>query len=90
MFRTTIAAGVLALGSFAFAAPSNGSELSVHIGPVGPGAVEFVDHRGGWHDSLSPREIRRLLRHEGFRRIEFLDMTRTMTSRPRQSSADAV
>ena len=74
MFRTTIAASVVGLASLAFTAPSNAAKMSVTIGsPAGYGAVEFVDHRGGWHDRLSPRDVRRILRDEGFRRIQFLD-----------------
>lgn len=74
MFRTTLAAGLVALGSLAFTAPSNAAGLSITIGPSAPyGSLELVDHRGGGYGRLSPREVRRILRDEGYRQIQFLD-----------------
>ena len=79
MFRKHIAAGLVSLAMLAAAAPASAGGLSISIG-VGPGhayvpALEQVDHRHRheYRHTLSPREIRRILRREGFRNIEFLD-----------------
>lgn len=79
MFRKTIGAGLVSVGLLAAAAQANAAELSVSIDVVQTGryapGVELIDHRH-WHEYhhvLSPREVRRILRREGFRHIEFLD-----------------
>ena len=79
MFRKHFAAGLVSLAMLGAAAPANAGEVSVRIGITQPGHVyvpgaTYVDHRG--HDyrrALSLREIRRILRGEGFRHIDFVD-----------------
>lgn len=71
-FRASLKAAAIALAVvLAPAAPAAAGELSIAVGP--PAIVD-----GGWHHIsqrhyLSPREVRRILRDEGFRQIEFLD-----------------
>ena len=80
MFRKQIAAGLVSLATLVAAAPASAGGLSISIDVAQPGhgyapALEYVDHRE-WDEyrrTLSPREIRRILRREGFRNIEFLD-----------------
>lgn len=72
MFRKTIAAGLFAIGALAATAPANAAGLSVVIdSSYATVGIERVDHRGGY--ALSPREVRRILRYEGYRQIQFLD-----------------
>jgi hypothetical protein len=85
--KKTIAAGIVALGALAASAPANADSLrfSVEVGrPIvvhddqrGYGSH---DHRGyGWDDhrshqkALSASEVRRILRHRGYRDISYLD-----------------
>jgi hypothetical protein len=81
----TIAAGLVALAALA-AAPANAAGLSLSFGD---GAVRATVNeagerhhdrgwdRGRWHDdwrrTLSPREVRRILRDRGYREIRYLD-----------------
>jgi hypothetical protein len=78
--KKTIAAGVVALGALAASAPANADSLrfSVEVGRP----VVVHDHRGygyGWdghhghHKTLSASEVRRILRHRGYRDISYLD-----------------
>lgn len=80
-----IAAGIVAFtlvasGGGALAAPFN--MAAAHGTATQSSMLIDVDHRGrgGWHSgqrggyqNLGPRQIRRSLRHRGFRQIEILD-----------------
>lgn len=79
MFRKHITAGLVSLALLGAAAPANAGEVSISIGVTqagqgyAPGAI-YVDHRG--HDyrrALGLRDLRRVLRREGFSHIEFID-----------------
>jgi hypothetical protein len=89
MFRKHLAAGLLSFGMLAVAAPAHAGDVSISIGisqsahGYAPG-VRYVDHRDrhDYRHTLSPREIRRMLRRDGFSHIEFLDTEgRTYTAR---------
>ena len=77
MFRKHIAAGLVSMAMLGAAAPANAGEVSISIGVTQsghgytPGRV-YVDHRN-YRRVLSPRDIRRILRREGFRHIDFID-----------------
>ena len=72
ILRNTLAAAVIAVGALVTAAPANaGGNFSFSI---------QAGHPGYWYEyperhrrELSPREVRRILRHEGFREIRFID-----------------
>ena len=89
MCRKPIAAGLLSLAMFAAAAPAHAGDVSISIGISQSGhgyapGLKFVDHRGRheYRHTLSPREIRRILRRHGFSHIEFVDTEgRTYTAR---------
>ena len=72
MFSKTIAAGIVALTALT-AVPAQAGGLTIDFGyGQGPGWSDRRDH--GWHNErLSPREVRRVLRHKGYREIEFVD-----------------
>jgi len=79
--KKTIAAGIVALGALAASAPANAGSLSFSV-EVGRPIVVHDDHRGygyGWdghhghHKALSAKEVRRILRHRGYRDISYLD-----------------
>lgn len=77
--KKTIAAAVVALGAFAASAPANADSLrfSVEVGrPIvvdDHRGYDWDDHRGGHHKTLSASEVRRILRHRGYRDISYLD-----------------
>lgn len=77
--RTTIAAGLIALTSFA-SVPANASGLTVQFGSPGYGAgYGWSDEGGGdrghrqMRQRLSQQEIRWILRDRGYRNIRFFD-----------------
>lgn len=83
MFSKTIAAGLVAVSALA-AVPANAASLSVNTGVEG---VQFAFHNGRPHRGdydrydrhdrrdryLSPNEVRRVLRGQGYRGINYLD-----------------
>ena len=76
MFTKTIAAGFIALTSLAAAAPANATGLSVQIG--GPNASLVIqagqrDWRPAHFRTLSPQDVRKVLRHRGYREIRYID-----------------
>lgn len=82
--KKAIAASIIALGTLV-AVPANAAGVSVQFGFGGPGSYgggygsqwggngpQWGDH--GWrHAKLSTQEVRRLLRHQGYRNIRFVD-----------------
>jgi hypothetical protein len=87
--KTTIAAALVALATAA-AAPANAGSLTVSVGD-GAAALTIANpaprHWGpgwqhgwnpGWHRTLSPQEVRRVLRDRGFREIRYLDRRGTI------------
>jgi hypothetical protein len=72
MFSKTIAAGVIALTALtAIPAQAGGVGFSFGYGN-NPGWSGDGGH--GWHNQrLAPREVRRVLRHKGYHRIDFVD-----------------
>jgi hypothetical protein len=70
--RKTIAAGLIALTSFA-ALPAQAHQIEIQIGSgfgVGWSDGSHVNH---WRHRLSPQEVRWMLRDRGYRNIRFLD-----------------
>lgn len=76
--KTTIAAGLIALTSFA-SVPANASSLTVQFGSPGYGAGYGWSDEGGdrghrqMRQRLSQDEIRWMLRDRGYRQIRFYD-----------------
>lgn len=73
--KYTMAAGLVALSMIA-AVPANAFEK-----PSGSATIQLVQDYGSEHEwgerrSLSPRALRRALRHQGYRNIEILDRGR--------------
>jgi hypothetical protein len=81
--KTTVAAGLIALSALAFAAPASASGVTLHFGLTG---THYVYHDGGGYDwnhgrrhdrhdygTLTPREVRAVLRDKGYRQIQYLD-----------------
>ncbi len=78
----TIAAGLISIAALA-AAPANAANLSLGFGAgdasltIAAGAGFAGYGHGGWNDrrqrTLSPHEVRRVLRDRGFREIRYLD-----------------
>jgi hypothetical protein len=76
MFLKTVAAGLVALTALA-AVPANATTVAAGYyerprwdGPRWDGP-RWDNHRR--HDKLSTREVRRILRHKGYRNINFVD-----------------
>jgi hypothetical protein len=72
MLSKTIAAGLVALTALT-AVPAQAGGLTIDFGY---GHAPSWSDRGGhdWHNErLSPREVRRVLRHKGYRQIDFVD-----------------
>jgi hypothetical protein len=70
--RKTIAAALVAATTLT-AVPANANGFSIELG-FGPGSGWQGNH--GWHQQqqrLSPQEVRRILRHRGYRHIDFVD-----------------
>ncbi len=84
--KKTIAAGVVALGALAASAPANAGTLSFSIEVGRPTAVHDYNysygskgyHHGHKHHTLSAKEVRRILRHRGYRDISYLDRRGTI------------
>ncbi len=75
MFKTTIAAAICALSTALAVLPASADALRFGV-TVGAPAVQV--YHGGWHGErahygLSPRQVRWILRDEGFRGIRYLD-----------------
>ena len=83
MFTKTFAAGIVALGALAATAPASAHGISFSIEVGGPTAVHDYrpahDHRSYDEDrdrhrhTLSPKEVRRILRNRGYRDISYVD-----------------
>jgi hypothetical protein len=77
--KKTIAAGIVALGALAASAPANADSLRFSVEVGRPIVVHddrgygWDDHRKGHHKALSASEVRRILRHRGYRDISYLD-----------------
>lgn len=74
MLKNALVAGVLALGVLAGTAPANAHSnvsVTVEIGAPGHGN----SYRGGDRDqrTLSPQQVRRILRDRGYRGIRYVD-----------------
>lgn len=83
--KKTIAAGVIAVAGLVAAIPAQAGGVSVHIGIGAPAYGHYYggypDHRwghGGWERTLSPQQVRRILRDKGFRQIQYLDRRGTI------------
>ncbi len=71
LFRTTLAAAAIALGSLVAAAPASaGSTVSVTVEFGHPG---YSKHNRDYYRALSPQQVRKILRREGFREIRYVD-----------------
>ena len=65
----TAAAAVLAIGALLAAAPANaGSTVSVSFEFGHPTYASYYHHH-----TLSPQQVRRILRDQGFRQIDYVD-----------------
>ena len=74
MLKKTIAAGVIALGALVAAAPAQaGGGVSVRIDIGQPGYTKHYGDRYDYDRTFSPREIRRILRRQGFSEIRYVD-----------------
>jgi hypothetical protein len=82
ILKSTLAAGLIALSALA-AAPANAGGVSIHIGVTG-GHYAYHDgygydwkrhHRRDRHEygTLTPREVRQVLRDKGYRQIRYVD-----------------
>jgi hypothetical protein len=80
--RKPIAAAVVALGALAASAPANAGSLSFSVDIGRPNAIQDYrpGHGYGWqrdrhHEQhrLSAKEVRRILRHRGYRDITYVD-----------------
>ena len=80
--KTTIAAGVLALGALVAAAPAQagGSGFSVHVqigqpyyGGYHYGAPQWHGKKAVYQKTLSPKQVRRILRSRGYSDIRYVD-----------------
>ena len=73
MFTKTIAAGLVAITTLA-SVPANASGLTVEFG-FGGGNHGWSGHGGrhGQNYRLSTDEVRRMLRQDGYRQIQFVD-----------------
>jgi hypothetical protein len=76
LLKHTVIAGVIAVSAL-FPLPANAVEASAKA------SIQLVQDRYGWEHErrgLSPRELRRALRQQGFREVEILDRgRRTLT-----------
>jgi hypothetical protein len=71
LLKTTLAAAAISLGSLVAAAPANaGANVSVTIEFGHPG---YSKYHNVHYRTLSPHEVRRILRRKGFREIRYVD-----------------
>ena len=71
--KTILAAGIVALGALGAAAPANAdTNVSVEFRIGQPTYVSY------YHHTLSPQQVRRILRDEGFRHIRYVDRRGTV------------
>ena len=82
--KKAIAAGLFALVTIAAAAPASAHGVSVRIG-IGGGSYAYDDgyryywqrprsqYRRGDYGTLTPREVRAVLRDRGYREIRYVD-----------------
>ena len=68
VLKNLAAAGVLALGALAAAPANAGTDVSISIEFGRPTYASYYHHY-----TLSPQQVRRILRHEGFRQIRYVD-----------------
>ena len=71
--KSIIAAGVIVIGTLVAAVPANAANLSIQIGNSGWNGHGYHQSHDRWDRGVSPREVRRILRHRGFNEIRFLD-----------------
>jgi hypothetical protein len=74
LLKNTLAAGVIAVAALVGSAPANagsGPSVTIEFGHPGYGK----HYRGGdrHYRTLSPQEVRRILRAQGFREIRYVD-----------------
>lgn len=77
MLKKTLAAGILALATLATTAPANAQSFSLEFNAGGP-RYGYEDgqrwrDRGSYRRTLSPQQVRRILRDQGFRQINYVD-----------------
>ena len=78
-FKKTIAAGIVALAGLVAAVPANaGSSVSVQIEVGGPSHGHYYGDHRRWERTLSPQQVRRILRDRGFRQINYVDRRGTI------------
>jgi hypothetical protein len=81
--KKTVAAGLVALASLTAAAPASADDFSFKFSVNGPhagyhdGGHKWRGERRGGHDrhygTLTPQEVRRVLRDKGYRQINYVD-----------------
>ena len=82
MAKKTVAAGLVALATSVAAAPASADSFSFRFG-VGEAQAGYHDGGSQWryhrrdndrfYGTLTPREVRQVLRDNGFRQIRYLD-----------------
>lgn len=77
MLKKTLAAGILAIAALAATAPANAQSFSLEFNAGGP-RYGYEDgqrwsDRGSYRRTLSPQQVRRILRDQGFRQINYVD-----------------
>jgi hypothetical protein len=78
MLRKTIAAGIVGAAMLATSVPASASDsFSFRFSYGAPSYGHKDGHhwrdRGGYERTLSPRQVRRILRDRGFRNIDYVD-----------------
>jgi hypothetical protein len=76
--KKTIAAVIIAFAGLAGAMPAGAQGVSFDFGAGAPqfrseDGYRWSDRRGGFDRVLSPREVRRILRNQGYRNIDTVD-----------------
>ena len=71
--KSTIAAGLFALSALYSATPAKADSFGLTIRVHGP-QIEYRNWEGeNWRRTLSPQQVRWILRDQGFRAIRFID-----------------
>jgi hypothetical protein len=76
MLKKTIAAGIVGVAMLAASAPASADNFSFRFSYGAPAyghGQHLDDRRGDYHRTLSPRQVRRILRDRGFRNINYVD-----------------
>lgn len=76
MFKRTIVAAICALSTALAVVPASADGFRLGVSVATPAVEAYHGGRHGgarWHHTLSPREIRWILRNEGFHGIRYLD-----------------